>query len=289
MAANNLITRSIIKAAISFLLLIHLVACGLTLPPITEEPTGQQHIGKFVWFDLLTDDVAAAKKFYADIFAWEFEGSENGYTKILHKGDYIGGIIYSERLEQKVSEAQWLSYLSVPDVDRATEYLRQNGGKIIREPMDLDERGRASVVADPQGAVFVMLSAKDGDPEDVRPKLGEWLWSELITTNSEDAASFYTSLVGYTQDAREAGEGRMYYVMKYDDLPRAGILKSPWENVRPNWLPYIRVEDPAMVTDRVPKIGGKVILEPDPGIRKGSVAVIADPTGAVLAVQKWPM
>jgi predicted enzyme related to lactoylglutathione lyase len=77
--------------------------------------------------------------------------------------------------------------------------------------------------------------------------------------------------------------------MKYDDLPRAGILKSPWENVRPNWLPYIRVEDPAMVTDRVPKIGGKVILEPDPGIRKGSVAVIADPTGAVLAVQKWPM
>jgi len=155
--------------------------------------------------------------------------------------------------------------------------------------MDLDERGRASVVADPQGAVFVMLSAKDGDPEDVKPRLGEWLWTELITTNSENAASFYTSLVGYTQDAREVGEDRMYYVMKYNDLPRAGILKSPWENVRPNWLPYIRVEDPVMVADYVPKIGGKVIIAPDPGIRKGTVAVIADPTGAVLAVQKWPM
>ena len=289
MATKNRIIQSLVMVPLSLFLLIFPMACGLTLPPITEQTTGQQHTGKFIWFDLLTDDVAAVKSFYADIFAWEFDGSESGYTKIMHKGDYIGGIIYSERLDQKVSEAQWLSYLSVPDVDRATEFLRQNGGGILREPMDLDERGRASVVADPQGAVFVMLSTRDGDPEDIKPRLGEWLWCELITINANDAASFYTSLVGYTQDAREVGEGRMYYVMKYDDIPRVGILKRPWENIRPNWLPYIRVEDPAVVADRVPTIGGKVIIAPDPGIRKGTVAVIADPTGAALAVQKWPM
>jgi predicted enzyme related to lactoylglutathione lyase len=81
----------------------------------------------------------------------------------------------------------------------------------------------------------------------------------------------------------------MYYIMKADDQPRAGIITSPWENVRPNWLPYVRVDDPQMVADRVPKIGGRVILAPDPGIRNGTVAVIADPTGAAVAVQKWPM
>ncbi len=278
-----------VLALIAFLWILYPTGCGITLPPITEQPTGQQHFGRFVWFDLLTDDVAAVKQFYADIFAWDFDGSESGYTKILHKGAYIGGIIYSERLDEKVSEAQWLSYLSVPDVDRAVEIVRQQGGKILREPMDLDDRGRASVVTDPQGAVFVLLKTGDGDPEDVKPRFGEWLWNELITSNSEKAVSFYTSVVGYTQDAREAREGRMYYILKYDDQPRAGIIKSPWENVAPNWLPYIRVDDPQMVVDRVNKIGGKVILAPDPEIRNGTVAVIADPTGAALAVQKWPM
>ena len=269
--------------------IFYLAACGITLPPITEQPTENQHLGKFVWFDLLTDDVPAAKKFYADIFAWDFDGSETGYTKILHKGAYIGGIIYSERLDEKVSESQWLSYLSVPDVDGAAEFVRQNGGKIIREVMDLDDRGRAAVVADPQGAVFVLLKTSTGDPEDIKPRFGEWLWNELLTSDAENAASFYTSLVGYTQEAKELKAERMYYIMKYDDKPRAGIIKSPWDNVPPNWLPYIRVDDPRMVTDRVPKIGGKVILAPDPEIRNGTVAVIADPTGAALAVQKWPM
>ncbi len=272
-----------------FLWTFYLAGCGITLPPITEKPTGQQHIGKFVWFDLLTDDVASVKKFYADIFAWDFDGSESGYTKIFHKGDYIGGIIYSDRLDEKVSEAQWLSYLSVPDVDQAVEFIRQNGGKIVREVMDLDERGRAAVVADRQGAVFVLLRANDGDPENIKPRFGEWLWNELITSNSEDATSFYAALVGYTHEATPLREDRMYYVLKYEDQPRAGIINSPWENIPPNWLPYIRVDDPAMVTDRVPKIGGKVILAPDPEIRKGTVAIIADPTGAALAVQKWPM
>jgi len=93
MAAKNKTTQSIVMSALTLFLLVYLTACGLTLPPITEQPTGQQHTGKFIWFDLLTDDVAAVKKFYADIFAWEFEGSESGYTKIMHKGDYIGGII----------------------------------------------------------------------------------------------------------------------------------------------------------------------------------------------------
>jgi hypothetical protein len=269
--------------------MIQFVSCGITLPPITEKPTGQQYPGKFVWFDLLTDDVAAVKAFYADIFAWEYDGSESGYTRILHKGSYIGGIIYSERLDEKVSEAQWLSYLSVPDVDRAAEYAQLNGGRILREPKDLDERGRAAVVQDPQGAVFVLLTTSQGDPEDVKPRFGEWLWNELITSNSEEAASFYSGIAGYTQDAREVREGRMYYIMKADDQPRAGIITSPWENVRPNWLPYVRVDDPQMVADRVPKIGGRVILAPDPGIRNGTVAVIADPTGAAVAVQKWPM
>ncbi len=39
-----------------------LSACGptYTVPPITPQPTGERHVGKWVWFDLLTHDAEAA-------------------------------------------------------------------------------------------------------------------------------------------------------------------------------------------------------------------------------------
>src|SRR4051812_45693169 len=42
------------------------------LPPINQAPTNQQHTGKLIWFDLLTDNVDAAKKFYGSVFGWKF-------------------------------------------------------------------------------------------------------------------------------------------------------------------------------------------------------------------------
>src|SRR5262245_28970495 len=34
--------------------------------------------GRFVWRDLLTKDVAAARKFYGDLFGWKFENTKRG-------------------------------------------------------------------------------------------------------------------------------------------------------------------------------------------------------------------
>jgi predicted enzyme related to lactoylglutathione lyase len=39
----------------------------------------------------------------------------------------------------------------------------------------------------------------------------------------------------------------------------------------------------------VVSLGGKVVLAPRPDIRNGTLAVVADPSGAVLALQKWPL
>ena len=52
--------------------------------------------GKFVWFDLLTNDAAAAEKYYGGLFGWTFEpleGHENPYKMIREKGQPIGGIV----------------------------------------------------------------------------------------------------------------------------------------------------------------------------------------------------
>ena len=82
--------------------LVVLASCTTTqviVPPVTSPPTQVHLAGKFVWYDLLSDDVISAKKFYGELFGWEFEGENKAdakYTVIKHNGTPIGGIVYVE-------------------------------------------------------------------------------------------------------------------------------------------------------------------------------------------------
>ena len=61
----------------------------------------------------------------------------------------------------------------------------------------------------------------------------------------------------------------------------------PDESIRPHWLPYVRVADAAALAAEVERLGGRVLLDPDEGARRGTVAIVLDPTGAPLALQEW--
>ena len=52
-------------------------------------------IGQFVWRDLQTSDVAAAKAFYSALLGWTFEEADMGgmtYTMFGVNGTNVGGI-----------------------------------------------------------------------------------------------------------------------------------------------------------------------------------------------------
>ena len=40
---------------------------------------------------------------------------------------------------------------------------------------------------------------------------------------------------------------------------------------------------------RAEQLGAEVLLYPSPELREGTVGLVVDPTGAVLALQKWPL
>src|SRR5215212_10148782 len=66
-----------------------------SFPPITPTPTGTQHLGMFVWHDLVTDNPEAAGRFYRELLGWRFEGVSGvkGYSIIMYNGRPIGGMI----------------------------------------------------------------------------------------------------------------------------------------------------------------------------------------------------
>ena len=291
---NRVVTIILIFSAA--LIFQNCTSAKLTIPAVVQQPTGKYLYGKFVWRDLLTYDVPAVKKFYGGLFGWTFadgSGASSDYTTILKDGTPIGGIVFVKDIREKGYSAQWMSYLSVPDVDKSVSPFKKEGGKVIREPKDVAGRGRMAIVQDPQGALIALLHSTVGDPLDKEPQVYEWLWEENLTTDVEAAVSFYQALVGYDseelKDIQVSGTTWHYYVMTKDGHPRAGITQLPWKGVRPNWLPYIKVDAPQPLMSKVEKLGGKVYLPPNKDIRQGSVAFIADPTGAVLALQKWPI
>lgn len=270
------------------------------LPSITESPTNSRSPGKVVWHDLISRTPAESRRFYEELFGWEFDGvgsilgfgDDDAYSVIRNDGRLIGGMIDANRLKSDDDISQWVTLLSVADINDAVRQFEQRGGTVFTPPTNLAQRGQIAVVADPTGALLGLLQTRDGDPADRPPGMNDFLWDELWTTDVAAATSFYAGIVGYTySDENVADDDRAedYRILLRDDTPRAGVMLNPFEGVKPVWVNYIRVADPAAITARVEALGGRILVEAQPRDIGGTVAFIAGPSGAGIALQTWPI
>ena len=257
---------------------------GDMLVPVTAAPTHTYHQGKFVWHDLLTPDIAASRNFYSGLFNWTFE-QHGRYTVILNKGQRIGGMLEVKPGAGKKAEALWLAYMSVPDVDKAVDYLEDKGGEVIKGPLDMQHRGRGALVSDPLGAHFLLLHAREGDPADTEPAVGAWLWDELWSHQAQDSFIFYQALGQY--DSRFGQTD--YLILENHGKWRAGIRKVTEDDFKVRWVSSIRVTDPAALLGKVESLGGKVLVRPGESKKdpEGDIAVISDNVGALLILHRW--
>lgn len=282
-----------------YMVILALIVAGVTMagcskrqiivPKVTENPSDLRLTGKFVWYDLFTHDLPAAGRFYHELFGWSFENTDSGVDNvktIIKNRIPIGNAVHIDPLEDKVTASRWLSYMSVQDVDAATVIVEQNKGSMYMQPKDLPHRGRVAVVFDSEGAIFGIVTTLEGDPPDRDYVENIWISSELWTTDLDSALRFYGSLVGYEQQLVNVGMDTAYHLLVKDGTPRAGMVKIPWDDVKPNWIPYIAVADAEAMAENAVRAGGKLLVEPDPNVREGRLAIIADPSGAVFAIQE---
>ncbi|HVO51802.1 MAG TPA: VOC family protein [Thermoanaerobaculia bacterium] len=250
--------------------------------------------GKFVWFDLLTNDAKAAEAYYGGLFGWTFEvlkDHEPPYKIIRDKGQPIGGVVDMTTRKEQLPESTWLGYVSVPDVDAAAAAFKEKGGAVLKAPFDVARLARAAVVTDPQHALLGLIHIAKGDPPDTPPASGRFLWIEHMAKDAPAAMAFYHDVLGYDAkplDAGVAGVDFAYYALGRGGKNRAGLYATPWKDLNSNWLPYVLVADAAAAAEKAKALGGRVVLAPSPDTRDGSLAIVVDPTGAALALQKYP-
>lgn len=283
--------RQIFLGAV-FLAGFFLSACAnqpIRVSPVTTIPTGHHQVGKFVWFDLFTDDMEAITPFYQALFGWSFE-SADGYSQkvqtISSDKVPIATAVLTTPENKKIKESRWLGYISVEDVDQASKIIEENRGTLHVLPKNLPDRGRVAVATDPEGALFGLLTSAHGDPGDTGIMENQWMGSELWTTDLTAALGFYSKVAGYEHRRVGIGTESEYLLLVKDSIPRAGVVTIHWKNIKPAWLPYIAVVDVVATAKKAEKLGGKILVSPDTKMPNGLVAIIADPTGAVFAIQE---
>jgi predicted enzyme related to lactoylglutathione lyase len=109
-------------------------------------------IGALCWNELATTNVERAKAFFAELFGWEYERDERGYTTIRNAGRRNGGMRDQTEAERGIPPS-WLPYFTVEDADRAGRQAEQLGANRLVPTMDVRAR-RVAVIADPQRAAF---------------------------------------------------------------------------------------------------------------------------------------
>jgi uncharacterized protein len=122
----------------------------------TEKP---QHVR---WNELMSSDPEASVAFYGKHFGivqqGEMDMGEMGAYRFIHHGGVAIGAIMP--LMPGMPMSVWSYYIGVDDIDRAVSAVRDNGGQIVIEPMEIPGGEFSCNGMDPQGAMFGLVGPR---------------------------------------------------------------------------------------------------------------------------------
>jgi hypothetical protein len=224
------------------------VAAPANLPPLVDPAGSEHHVGKVIWVELVTPDLAVAKRFYSGMFGWTFRDSRLGqsdYTVAFLDGRPVAGLVVRPLPAGEQRQPTWLTFIAVRDVDAAKRAALEHGAKIVSEPKNHPKRGTQAIFTDPEGARFAVLASSSGDPGDFLAAPGEWIWSSLHVHDVDKSAAFYQTLFGYDVFDQEADDGSEHVILSSDDFARASVNAFPagGSGPPPHWLNFVRVVD----------------------------------------------
>jgi predicted enzyme related to lactoylglutathione lyase len=243
----------------------------------------------FIWYELMTTDVPAAEAFYKKVVGWTSQPFEGMDYVVFNAGErsVSGLMLLPEEAKAMGTPPCWVGYIYAKDVDAATAGLKKAGGAVYREPTDIPGVGRFSVVADPQGATFMLMSptGPDQPPVPLMTK-GHVGWHELMAGEYKSAFEFYSKQFGWTKDSDfDMGDMGIYLLFAAGGKEAVGgIMTKPPQMPVPAWQFYFVVPDIRSAAKRITDNGGKLTFDPMqvPG---GSWVVNAqDPQGAHFAL-----
>lgn len=234
--------------------------------------------------DLGSPDPGAAGDFYSGLFGWEIGEAgppeTGGYRMCMLRGVPVAGIGVQMQSDMP---PYWTTYVSVVDADSTAKEVRNAGGQVFVEPMDVMDFGRMAVFTDPAGAVFSVWQPMNHIGAGLVNEAGALSWNELLTRDVQASKTFYGSVFGWTGNVLEMGE-MVYTEWKLGDASVGGMMEMDenFADVPPHWMVYFAVADADATAAKVGQLGGRV-HQPPMDIPQGRFGLAADPQGAMFS------
>ena len=112
----------------------------------------------FVHVELMTNDMAKAKKFYQGLFNWKLEDMPGMDYTMISVGEGTGGGMMKNPAPNMPSN--WMAYVMVDDVKTATAKAKSLGATIAKDVTEVANYGWFSVIVDPTGAALGLWQSK---------------------------------------------------------------------------------------------------------------------------------
>jgi uncharacterized protein len=240
--------------------------------------------GEFSWAELAAHDLAREKAFYTGVLGWEYDdvaaGPRGSYSMAkAHDAHAAGLYALSEEMLRVPVSPHWLSYFAVADVEAAAACALSNGGRVLKEPFEVLDVGRMSVIADCEGAMFALWQARRQVGSVLHAEPGGMCWTELHADDLERAQRFYEALLGWRSERMDLG-GEAYTVFKVGERSVAGMLALAKERPVPaHWLVYFTAASALIAIEKVCLLGGHVQVGPLEVANVGRIAIFTDPEG----------
>jgi predicted enzyme related to lactoylglutathione lyase len=116
--------------------------------------------GAIAWSDITVADAEGLRDFYSAVTGWRTEPvAMDGYDDFNmispETGEPVAGVCHA-RGENAGLPAQWLIYITVPDVAARVRRALELGGSVVAGDPEVSDDGGYCVLRDPAGAVFAL-------------------------------------------------------------------------------------------------------------------------------------
>jgi predicted enzyme related to lactoylglutathione lyase len=240
------------------------------------------------WADAMFSDVEGAKSFYGDVLGWTFgeASTEFGnYTEAYANGKAVAAVV--PPMPGAEEQSAWCLYLSSPDVMATAARIRDNGGEVLMEPMEVGDFGSMLLARDPSGVVFGVWQAGTHEGFEAKAVPGAYCWAEVFTREPEKSDAFFPAVFPYTAQQMEIEEEEMdFRLFNIDKQPVLGRMKMTGEfppEVPPYINVYFTVEDCDAAVAKATERGGVLRFGPM-DTPFGRFAALSDPQGASFSV-----
>lgn len=96
---------------------MNVMAAQIELPPLSEPASAEHHVGKVIWADLVTPDLAGARRFYSGLFGWTYRdihGGDRDYAVALLDGRPVAGLLQRVIAPGEHRQPAWLTFIADP-------------------------------------------------------------------------------------------------------------------------------------------------------------------------------